>query len=83
MANFSNRREREEMQELLRIYQNLKSGRSSHFIEEEDFERLINYFDDKQDLASAIEAADVGIEQFPYSAQLKFKNADLIFDIII
>ncbi|MCU0388984.1 MAG: tetratricopeptide repeat protein [Chitinophagaceae bacterium] len=78
MANFSNRREREEMQELLRIYQNLKSGRSSHFIEEEDFERLINYFDDKQDLASAIEAADVGIEQFPYSAQLKFKKADLL-----
>lgn len=78
MANFSNRREREEMQELLRIYSNLKSGRSSQFIEEEDFERIINYFDDKEDTASALEAADVGMEQFPYSAQLKFKKADLL-----
>ncbi len=78
MANYSNRREREEMQELLRMYQNLKSGRSSHFIEEEDFERIINHFDDKQDIAAALEAADVGMGQFPYSAQLMFKKADLL-----
>jgi tetratricopeptide (TPR) repeat protein len=78
MGNFSNRREREEMQELLRVYQNLKAGRSSQFIEEEDFERIINYFDDKQDVASALEAADVSMEQFPYSAQLMFKKADLL-----
>ncbi len=66
------------MQELLRIYQNLKSGRSSHFIEEEDFERIINHFDDRQELNLALEAADVGIQQFPYSAQLMFKKADLL-----
>ncbi len=78
MGNYSNRREREEMQELLKVYQNLKSGRSSHFIEEEDFERIINYFDDKQDLPAAIEAADVGMGQFPYSAQMMFKKADLL-----
>jgi tetratricopeptide (TPR) repeat protein len=78
MANYSNRREREEMQELLRMYQNLKAGRSSQFIEEEDFERIINYFDDKQDVGAALEAADVGMEQFPYSAQLMFKKADLL-----
>ena len=78
MANYSNRREREEMQELLSIYQNLKAGRSTSFIEEEDFERIINYFDDKQDLQSALEAAEVGMEQFPYSAQLMFKKADLL-----
>lgn len=78
MANYSNRREREEMQELLRMYQNLKSGRSTNFIEEEDFERIINYFDDKQDLGAALEAADVGIGQFPYSAQMMFKKADLL-----
>jgi len=78
MGNYSNRREREEMQELLRIYQNLKAGRSSNFIEEEDFERIINHFDDRQELPAALEAADVGMEQFPYSAQLMFKKADLL-----
>jgi tetratricopeptide (TPR) repeat protein len=78
MGNFSSRREREEMQELLRVYQNLKAGRSASFIEEEDFERIINYFDDKQDMPSAIEAADIGLHQFPYSAQMMFKKADLL-----
>lgn len=78
MGNYSNRREREELQELLRVYQNLRAGRSTSFIEEEDFERIINHFDEKQDLRSALEAADVGMDQFPYSAQLKFKKADLL-----
>lgn len=66
------------MQELLRVYQNLKTGRSGNFIEEEDFERIINYFDDRQEIAAALEAADTGIQQFPYSAQLMFKKADLL-----
>ena len=40
MANFSSRQDREDMQQLLRAYRNLKNGRNTSFIEEEDFERL-------------------------------------------
>ncbi len=78
MSNFSNRREREEMQELLKVYQNLKAGRHMTFIEEEDFERIIDYFDDKDDLAAAVEAAEISLNHFPYSAQLMLKKADLL-----
>ena len=41
------REDREELKELLRQYQNLKQGRSHSFLEEEAFERIIDYFDDK------------------------------------
>lgn len=78
MSNFSSRREREEMQELLKVYHNLKAGRQLTFIEEEDFERIIDYFDDKDDLPAALEAAGLSLEHFPYSAQLMLKKADLL-----
>jgi tetratricopeptide (TPR) repeat protein len=78
MANFSSRQEHDDIKELLRAYNNLKAGRHSIFIEEENFERLIDYFDDKEDLPAAIEAAENGIQQFPYSATLLLKKADLL-----
>ncbi|HSC53484.1 MAG TPA: tetratricopeptide repeat protein [Phnomibacter sp.] len=78
MGNFSSRREREEMQELLSAYQNLKAGRAASFLEEEDFERVINYFDDKEDVPAALEAATIGLEHFPFAAQLMYRKADFL-----
>lgn len=62
----------------MRQYQNLKQGRSHSFLEEEAFERIIDYFDDKDNLPEALEAAEAGLEQFPYSSQLMIKKADLL-----
>ncbi|MBZ4106125.1 hypothetical protein JYG43_23735, partial [Escherichia fergusonii] len=56
------REDREELKELLRQYQNLKQGRSHSFLEEEAFERIIDYFDDKDNLPEALEAAEAGLE---------------------
>ena len=78
MANFSSRQDREDMQQLLRAYQNLKNGKNTSFIEEEDFERLIDYYDDREELKEAIEVAECGIQQFPYSSTLLLKKADLL-----
>ena len=78
MANYSNRREREEMQELLKAYQNLKSGRAASFLEEEDFERIIDYFDDNEKVSEALEAATIGLEHFPFAAALMFRKADFL-----
>ena len=72
------REDREEMRELLRQYNHLKEGKSHSFIDEDSFERIVDYFDDKDDLASAIEAVDFGIEQYPYSSILQIKKADLL-----
>jgi tetratricopeptide (TPR) repeat protein len=72
------RQDREGMIELLQQYNNMKQGNSYGFIEEDSFEQLIDYFDEKDDLASALEAAEYGIQQYPYSSTLLIKKADLL-----
>jgi tetratricopeptide (TPR) repeat protein len=72
------RQDNEEIKELVRQFQNLKSGRGNSFLEEEAFEKIIDYFDDVEDLPQALEAAEMGIEQYPYSSALLIKKADLL-----
>ncbi len=72
------REEHEELKEILRQYNNLRLGKSHAFLEEDAFERLIDYFDDKDDLQQALEAAETGLEYFPFSSQLLIKKADLL-----
>lgn len=70
--------EKDELKEILRHYYNLKNGRQHAFIEEETFEKIIDYFDDKESLPEALEACELGMEQFPFSAPLMVKKADLL-----
>ena len=72
------REDREELRELIIQYQNLKQGRNHSFLEEDAFERIIDYYDDKDNIPEALEAAEIGLEQFPYSAMLMIKKADLL-----
>ena len=77
MSSNQSRQNREEIRELLRQYQNLKAGRSNSFLDEESFEKVIDYYDDLEDIPKAIEAAETGIEQYPFSSLLLIKKADL------
>jgi tetratricopeptide (TPR) repeat protein len=72
------RQDRDEMKELLLQYNNFKSGKKFSFIEEDSFERIIDYFDETDDIPSAVEAVNYAVEQFPYSASLHIKKADLL-----
>jgi tetratricopeptide (TPR) repeat protein len=72
------RQNREELRELLHQYDNMKSGRTHSFIEEDSFEIIIDYFDEREELVNAIEAAGFAIELYPYSANLLLKKADLL-----
>ncbi len=72
------REDREEMQELLKQYNNLRSGKGYSFLEEEAFERLIDYFDETDEFSKAIEVVETGLEYFPYSSHLLIKYADLL-----
>lgn len=72
------RQEREEMKLLLKQYNNFKSGKKFDFIEEDSFERIIDYFDENENLALAMEAANYATEQYPYSATLLIKKADIL-----
>lgn len=75
------REDREQMQELLRLYENLQHGRTGSFIEEEAFERIINYFEEKEDLSRALEAAQIAIRQYPYSSVLIIREADILISL--
>lgn len=72
------RQEREEMNELLRQYNNFKTGKKFNFIEEESFERIIDYYDENDKLPLALEAVNFALEQYPYSASLFIKKADVL-----
>ncbi|MBI3718766.1 MAG: tetratricopeptide repeat protein [Sphingobacteriales bacterium] len=72
------RQDREEIRELLKQYENLRSGKSHSFIDEDAFERIIDYFEEKEDMPGAITAAEFAIEQYPYSSSLLIKKADLL-----
>ncbi len=72
------RQDKENIRELLKHYNNLRHGKSSVFIEEESFEKIIDYFDDQEDLSKALEAAEISITYFPYSSLLLLRKADLL-----
>ncbi|GAA4731459.1 tetratricopeptide repeat protein [Flavisolibacter ginsenosidimutans] len=63
--------------ELLKLYNNLRNGHGS-FIEEEAFEKIIDYYDEKEEISKALEAAETALEYFPYSSLLLIKKADLL-----
>ncbi|RTL59173.1 MAG: tetratricopeptide repeat protein [Sphingobacteriales bacterium] len=72
------RQDRGEIRELLKQYENLRSGKSHSFIDEDSFEAIIEYFEEKEDVPGAITAAEFAIEQYPYSSSLLIKKADLL-----
>jgi tetratricopeptide (TPR) repeat protein len=75
------RQDREELKELLLQFANLKAGKSYTFIEEDGFERIIDYFDEKEQHPQALEAVEIAIEQYPYSASLLIKKADILISL--
>src|ERR1700676_3405816 len=72
------REDRDQIKELLKQYENLQKGRSHSFIEEDAFEKIIDYFQEKDDLTSAMEAARLGSDQYPYSSLLLINKAQIL-----
>ena len=70
--------DKESIDELLKHYNNLRNGQAGIFLEEEAFEKIIEYYDDQEEISKALEAAEMAIEYFPYSAPLLIKKADLL-----
>lgn len=81
MSKYPYRQDREELKELLQQYSNLKEGKSHSFIDEDGFERIVDYFDEKEQLNLALEAVNFAIEQYPYSAVLLIRKADLLLSL--
>jgi tetratricopeptide (TPR) repeat protein len=81
MKENSYREDREEIDELIKQYENLKAGRSHKFLEEEAFEKIVEYYDEKEDLQKALEAAEFGVEHYPFSSSLLIKKADILLSL--
>ncbi|MBC8035266.1 MAG: tetratricopeptide repeat protein [Chitinophagaceae bacterium] len=78
MREQSSQQNNEELRELLKQYQHLKAGRGHSFLDEDSFERIIDYFDDAENLPFALEASEIAMEHYPYSSALVLKKADLL-----
>ena len=78
MSKYPYRQDKDELKALLQQFDNLKTGKNNSFIEEDSFERIIDHFDENEQLTLALEAAEYGIEQYPYSAMLLLKKADIL-----
>ena len=53
----------DDIQDLLKVYERLCSGKGNGFLSEESFERIIDHFDDQNSLPKAMEAAEMGVLQ--------------------
>lgn len=78
MSKYPYRQDREELKALLIQYENLKAGRAHSFIDEDDFERIIEYFDEKEQLNKALEACNYALDQYPFSADLLLQKSSLL-----
>lgn len=74
-------RERDqEMEELLKHYENLQKGRGVGYLEEEAFEKIIEYFELNEQFKNALQAVNIAMVHFPFSGALLVKKADLILN---
>ena len=75
---YRDREDSDSLRELLEQYENLRSGRHHSFIEEDAFEKIIEHYQEKEDLTRALEAAELGQERYPFSSLLLIKKADIL-----
>jgi tetratricopeptide (TPR) repeat protein len=82
MKYFSNHDdgEKQAMEELLIQFENLRKGNRASYIEEESFEKLIEYFESQEEFRKAMQAVEIAMNQFPYSGALLVKKADLLLN---
>jgi len=78
MKEYPYQEDRENIQELLKQYERLRRGQGNSFLEEDAFEKIILHFEDREELPKALEAANRGIEQYPYSAALMLRKAEVL-----
>ncbi len=81
MNEFPSREDKGPIKDILQQYDNLKNGRKNSFLDEESFERIIDYFDEQEQLPKAFEAVELAVEQYPFSSSLLIKKADLLISM--
>jgi tetratricopeptide (TPR) repeat protein len=78
MGTAANGNDKNELEELLQQYELLQQGGVHSFLEEEAFERVIEYFQQNELPDKALEAAQLAVERYPYSSALLIRKADVL-----
>lgn len=74
----ANGNDKNQLEELLQQYEQLQQGGVHSFLEEEAFERIIEYFQQNELPDKALEAAVLAVERYPYSSALLIRKADVL-----
>lgn len=69
-----------EFSELIERYEAMVGSDSLAFFEEEEFEWIIEYYETRNELHKALEAAHYGEKQYPFSELFILKQAELYFE---
>jgi tetratricopeptide (TPR) repeat protein len=78
MAKYPQSSSNNNIQILVTKFENLKHGRPNAYLDEVDFETLTDYFEDSEQYSKALEVAQLGVEQYPFSASLLIRKADFL-----
>ena len=78
MKEYPYEEDRSQIKELLKQYQDFKAGIGYSLIEEDDFEKIIGYYEEKEQLGKALEAVETAIDQYPFSGSLLVKKAGIL-----
>ncbi len=70
-----------DINDLLIKYRSLRSGKEKYFLEEEAYMFLFDYYIERNQIPKALEACDIGLDNFPLSTELMLKKADLLIEL--
>jgi len=67
------------IEDLIRLYERIKSGQQSKFLDEEEYEFIIEYYFQNNNEAEAIAACELAMSYYPYSASILLSKAEILF----
>lgn len=67
------------IEDLLRDYELIKNGNKSRFLDEEDYEYIIEYFFQNNNEAEAVAACELAQSYYPYSTAILLSKAEILF----
>lgn len=66
------------LDELLRRYENVKNGEAGGLMDEEDFEKVIEYFFQNSNEEQALLACDIAATYYPFSTSISLLKAEIL-----
>jgi tetratricopeptide (TPR) repeat protein len=77
----SNENTEKDLKAALDKYEDMIKRSRKFFFDHDVFVQLIEHYDERNDMNKALEACDYAIEQYPFSAELLLKKAQLLTDL--